>query len=112
MQDYILKESPIKKLLDAIRIITIGGTYFGERNTNFDVINTVATPADETHELLNSREIKILKLVAEELSSSQIAARLCVSVSSVDSPHKNNINKSDENNIVVLIKFAVSGKLI
>jgi DNA-binding CsgD family transcriptional regulator len=62
--------------------------------------------------LLSNREIEVLKLVAQELSSAEIAARLFVSVSTVDSHRKNIMIKLGVDNIVGLVKIAVENKLI
>jgi two-component system, NarL family, response regulator NreC len=111
-EGYILKDSPIEELKKAIIQVAEGGTYFGERYGNEEGLNTTTIPADKILNLLSNREMEVLKLVAQELSSSQIAARLFVSVSTVDSHRKNMMVKLGVDNIVGLIKIAISNNLI
>src|SRR5690606_22794116 len=103
--------SPIEVLVNAIRTVAGGESYYGDRYSD-DHQNTVTTPPNKILELLSSREIEVLKLVAQELSSSEIAARLFVSVSTVDSHRKNIMIKLGVDNIVGLVKIAVENKLI
>lgn len=112
IQGYLLKDSPIEILEEAIRTVAEGKTYFTERYGKTQEINTVTLPSDKTLELLSSREVEVLKLVAQELSSAEIAQRLFVSVSTVDSHRKNIMVKLGVDNIVGLIKIAVKNNLI
>ncbi|MDZ7933446.1 MAG: LuxR C-terminal-related transcriptional regulator [Emticicia sp.] len=77
-----------------------------------DEINTVTFPKNKALAVLSSREIEVLKLIAQEYSSSQIAEKLFVSVSTIDSHRKNIMIKLGVDNIVGLIKLAVQHKLI
>ncbi len=110
-EGYLLKDSPIDALVEAIETVATGGTYYGNRYSD-DHQNTVTTPPNKVLELLSNREIEVLKLVAQELSSAEIAARLFVSVSTVDSHRKNIMIKLGVDNIVGLVKIAVENKLI
>lgn len=111
IQGYLLKDSPVDLLVEAIRQVAKGENYFSERYSD-DHQNTVTTPPNKVVELLSSREIEVLKLVAQELSSAEIAARLFVSVSTVDSHRKNMMVKLGVDNIVGLVRFAVENKII
>lgn len=111
-EGYLLKDSPIEQLLEAIEKVAAGEQYFGERYGENTSLNTVTTPVDKTLKLLSSREKDVLKLVAQELSSSEIAQRLFVSVSTVDSHRKNIMVKLGVDNIVGLVKIAVNNGLI
>lgn len=111
-QGYLLKDSPIENLSLAIKTVYEGETYFGDRYSQIDTINTVTLPESKATSVLSSREIEVLKLVAQELSTSQIAEKLFVSVSTVDSHRKNIMVKLGVDNIVGLVKIAVKSNLI
>jgi two-component system, NarL family, response regulator NreC len=111
-EGYLLKDSPFNTLSEAIETVHYGNTYFADRYSQNDAINTVTLPENKAISVLSSREIEVLKLVAQELSTSQIAEKLFVSVSTVDSHRKNIMVKLGVDNIVGLVKIAVKGQLI
>lgn len=111
-QGYILKDSPMDMLYEAIESVAAGEEYFGERYASKAAVNTATTPDGQILNLLSLREIEVLKLVTQELSSAEIAQRLFVSVSTIDSHRKNIMIKLGVDNIVGLIKVAVNNGLI
>ncbi|AWW00446.1 response regulator transcription factor [Arcticibacterium luteifluviistationis] len=111
-QGYILKDSPVEILQEAIEKVANGGEYFGERYGKETNVNTATTPSAQILNLLSLREIEVLKLVSQELSSAEIAQQLFVSVSTIDSHRKNIMLKLGVDNIVGLIKIAVNNGLI
>jgi DNA-binding NarL/FixJ family response regulator len=56
---------------------------------------------------ISEREIEVLKLIAQELSTNQIAERLFVSVNTVETHRKNLFRKLGVKNALGLIKFAL-----
>lgn len=56
---------------------------------------------------LSEREIEVLKLIAQELNTNQIAERLFVSVNTVETHRKNLFRKLGVKNALGLIKFAI-----
>ena len=111
IQGYILKDSPVEVLSEAIETVAQGAEYFTDRYQT-EHLNTVTTPENKMKELLSKRELEVLKLVAQEYSSAQIAEQLFLSVSTVDSHRKNIMIKLGVDNIVGLIKVAVQNGLI
>lgn len=111
-EGYLLKDSPLDSLSHAIQVVYNGNTYFGDRYSQNESINTVTFPENRAISVLSSREIEVLKLVAQEFSTSQIAEKLFVSISTVDSHRKNIMVKLGVDNIVGLIKIAVKNNLI
>jgi len=61
---------------------------------------------------LTEREIEILRLVAEGLSSVEIGEQLFISPRTVDTHRNHLIQKLDVNGIAGLVRFAVSHKLV
>lgn len=98
---YIMKNSSLQTVLDAIRTVNEGHSYF---------VNTIENEIPKNELVFSTREKEILLLIAEEKSSLEIAEILFVEKSTVDSHRKNmsrkikNIGKSD------LIKFAKEQK--
>lgn len=61
---------------------------------------------------LNDRELAILRLVAEGLTSGQIAARLSLSAETIKWYRKKLLDKFDADNAVVLVRKAAQSGLI
>ena len=59
------------------------------------------------HEILGAREREVLQLLAEGLTSSQIAQRLSVSTSTVETHRRNIMRKLDVHNVAELTKYAI-----
>ncbi len=61
---------------------------------------------------LTSREIEILKLIAEGFSNKEIGEQLFISHRTVDTHRTNLMNKLEVNNIAGLIRYAISNGFI
>ena len=115
IQGYVLKDAPVDELLQAIKTVGSGHTYFGEGITESDkklTGNTTTTPANKLSELLSPREYEILKLICEELSSAEIGEKLFLSTGTVDTHRRNILVKLGVNNTVGLVKFALQNGLL
>lgn len=62
--------------------------------------------------MLSEREIEVLKLIAQELNTGEIAEALFVSVNTVETHRKNLMKKLGAKNAIGLIKFALRFGLI
>ena len=58
------------------------------------------------------RELEVLKLLAEELTSKQIAAKLFISERTVETHRKNLMRKTGANNAIGLVRYAYANKLL
>ena len=116
IQGYVLKNAPTEELLNGIKAVADGQTYFSKEidymNNDDDLKNTLTFPDNKVEDILSPREIEILKLVCEEMSSSEIAAKLFLSVSTVDTHRKNILIKLGVNNTVGLVKYALKHQLL
>jgi len=63
-------------------------------------------------ELLTSREVEILKLIAEGMNSKAIAKKLFLSDSTVINHRKNMISKSSSKNVAQMISYGIRNKII
>lgn len=116
IQGYVLKNAPLEELLTALRAVNDGGSYFskdihiGDRDEDFR--NTITIEDRQIDDILSRRELEVLKLICREYSNAEIAEKLFLSVSTVETHRKNLIAKLGVNNTVGLVKFALRHKLI
>jgi DNA-binding NarL/FixJ family response regulator len=109
---YLLKDTDKAELEEAIRKLHAGLPYYSEK-----VLKIITTGEKDktliTKELaqLSAREIDVLKLIAQEFSTNEIAEQLFVSVNTIESHRKSLMKKLDVKNVVGLIKFAMRHKL-
>ena len=116
LQGYLLKNAGIEELKSAIQTVAAGGTYYSKEinimDATNDFRNTITIDDKQVDEILSKREIEILKLICKEYSNAEIAEKLFLSISTVETHRKNLISKLGVNNTVGLVKFAIKNKLI
>lgn len=112
-EGYILKNTGRQELMNAIHRITDNSTYYSN-----EVLNIMMTrlkkqkTIEKNTALLTPREIEIVKLIMEELSSEEIADKLFISKRTVDTHRKNIIQKTNTRTLVGLLKFAMENNLV
>jgi two-component system, NarL family, response regulator NreC len=115
IQGYILKNASLDELLGALQSVHDGGRYFskdihiGDRDEDFR--NTITIEDRQIDEILSRRELEVLRLICKEYSNAEIAEKLFLSVSTVETHRKNLIAKLGVNNTVGLVKFALRNNL-
>jgi len=115
IQGYLLKNASLEELLGALRSVHEGGRYFskdihiGDRDEDFR--NTITIEDRQIDEILSRRELEVLRLICKEYSNAEIAEKLFLSVSTVETHRKNLIAKLGVNNTVGLVKFALRNNL-
>ena len=115
IQGYILKDASVEELNSAIRTVYNGGTYFSKEidiRQSSNLINDISVADSKVEEILSRREIEVLELVCKEYSNVQIAEKLFLSVSTVETHRKNLISKLGVTNTVGLVKFALKNNLL
>ncbi|QEC42187.1 response regulator [Pseudobacter ginsenosidimutans] len=116
IQGYLLKNASMEELKKALKAISTGEKYFSKEinilDTEQDFRNTITIEDKKVEEILSRREIEILTLICKEFSNSEIAEKLFLSVSTVETHRKNLIAKLGVNNTVGLVKFALKNRLI
>ena len=116
IQGYVLKNASLDELMQALKAVNDGGTFFskdihiGDRDEDFR--NTITIEDKQIDEILSRRELEVLRLICKEYSNAEIAEKLFLSVSTVETHRKNLIAKLGVNNTVGLVKFALRHKLI
>ena len=85
---YILKNSSLKEVLNAIVSVYEGNTYF-DANLNTNDLQVNGTTKKKG--LLTKRQIEILELVAQGKTSREIATQLYIGIRTVETHRKNMI---------------------
>lgn len=83
---YILKNSSLKEVVNAIITVAKGDTYF-DANINTNVLHSNRT--NKTKGILTKRQIEILELIAQGKTSREIADLLFIGIHTVDTHRKN-----------------------
>lgn len=108
---FLFKNTSLEVLSEAIQRVAAGDTYFSSE-VALILLKSSANPGSPLLAQLSEREIEILKLVAQGLSSSEIGQQLFISPRTVDTHRNNIIQKLDVPGIAGLVQFAIRNKLI
>jgi len=112
-EGYILKNTGKEELLTAIEKIANNGTFFSSEVISVlmqDVKKEKKIVENTSH--LTTREIEIVKLITQELTTNEIAEKLFISPRTVDTHRKNILEKTHSKTIVGLIKYAFENELV
>lgn len=108
---YVLKESIANDLIDCIRRVAAGEYYISSSISGYLVEKNKATPKQSEFDRLTTAEKEILKLIAQNKTSAQIAEELFRSVRTIEN-HRNNIcNKLGLKGPHALLLYAIQHKL-
>lgn len=107
---YILKNTSKNELLEAIRTVADGGTYFSSVILKYTVKNAVNEESSLISKLTN-REIEIIKLVVKSMTNKEIATQLFLSELTINTHRKNAMQKLELKNTASLVKFALDNNL-
>ncbi|HET7695632.1 MAG TPA: response regulator transcription factor [Vicinamibacterales bacterium] len=110
VRGYVLKQSEPAELLQAIRAAAAGGTYIDSALTARVTAAFVGRPS--THQRqpsggVSERELEVLRLIACGYSNKEIAARLSLSVKTVEAHKANAMRKLDLSGRIDIVKYAV-----
>ncbi|MDW6017204.1 response regulator transcription factor [Vibrio plantisponsor] len=108
---YMLKEISASKMVQAIKTVNQGSTYFCESVTQ-TLFTGEITPAANKPNPLSRREEAVLKLVAQGCSSKKIASLLSISYRTVETHRQNIKHKLDIHSTAELAKYAVQHGLL
>lgn len=108
LHGYLLKDATTAKLLEGIRLVIAGGTYFDTAVINPLQTNDSPFQDDFAQRLnLTFREIEIIRLIKIGLTNEQIAEKLNLSFFTVKTHRKNIHFKLGLSKVSELIEFAV-----
>jgi two-component system, NarL family, response regulator NreC len=113
---YLLKESPERDLLPAIRSVIDGKAFFSPIVSRLLVEDYVrqmqAKDLNDSYDLLSPREREILQLVAEGKTNKDVAVMLNLSLYTVETHRSNILEKLNLHSVPELILYAVRKDVI
>lgn len=109
---FVEKTAGLFEFKKGLETIANGGTYFGPAVAAL-LRNVVANPSTASAaDFLTDREREILQLVAESHSTKEIAAKLIISVKTVDNHRTNLMRKLNLHDVASLTRYALDVGLI
>lgn len=109
---FVEKTAGLLEFKKGLETVANGGTYFGPAVAAL-LRNVVANPAaSNASDFLTDREREILQLVAESHSTKEIAAKLGISIKTVDNHRTNLMRKLDLHDVASLTRYALEIGLI
>jgi len=104
---YLLKNADKEEIIEAIHTVAKGKTYLSD-----EAASTLKHAAHEDSPVLTRRENEVLKLIADGQTNPEIAGKLFLSLSTVDTHRKSLMRKLNIKNTALLIRYAIEHKLI
>ncbi len=105
---YLLKDATKPEILKTIHEVNSGKT-----SVNFSVSEILKNKkANNELPALTRREKEILDLISEGLTNQEIADKLFLNITTIDSHRKNMLTKFNAKNTAALIKIAMTNNLI
>jgi DNA-binding NarL/FixJ family response regulator len=107
---FVSKNSPPKELLDAIHALRMGRGFLSPTVTEH-VVSALSSPVDDAPNL-TKRELEVLQLVSEGLTSKEIAVRIGVSPRTVDTHRASLMAKLGVRKASELVRVAIRDGLV
>jgi len=98
---YVLKNATQEELMEAIQAVAIGKTYLSK-----EAATSLRKYAESEIPVITRREKEVLELIADGMTNNEIAQKLFISTTTVDSHRKNLLTKFDAKNTALLIRTA------
>ncbi len=109
---FVPKDSAADELVNAIRTISVGKKYITKSLAGKIASSLADKTSTKPHEKLSDREFQILCLIAEGFSVNEIAEKLSISVSTVNTYHTRIFEKMDMKSNAELIRYAIQNNLV
>lgn len=109
---YLTKDSASSEIITAIRRIASGRKYISQSLAEILASDIDDTIDKEAHEILSDREFQILGLIANGISQTEIADKLALSISTVNTYRSRILEKLCLRTNADLIHYAFKNKLI
>jgi DNA-binding NarL/FixJ family response regulator len=115
---YVVKESAADRLIHGLEAIS-RGEYFLDSSVSHKVVEELidfpikeAKITDTAYGALSSREQEVMRLLAEGLSTKEIAEKLFISPKTVENHRSNIMHKLGLHSIIELVRYATKLGLI
>ena len=113
---YIMKNAPRQEFLTGLQMVKQGNKFYSSQLTETMLEVTPLKVKNESNikllALLSQREREVLQLIAEGISSKEIADRLHLSSGTIETHRKNLLKKLNARNSAELIRMAISEGLL
>lgn len=109
---FVTKTATRFQLFDSIMNIYKGEKTVKNSKQSFLQINTIFQQELISRYALTPRELEVIKLIALEFLSAEIAMKLCVSEFTVDTYRKNITKKLNARNVASIVNFAHRWQLV
>jgi DNA-binding NarL/FixJ family response regulator len=105
---YVLKNATQEELMEGIETVVKGKQFL-----SFDAAHALRkTDTQNNMPVITRREKEVLELIADGMTNNEIAQKLFISSTTVDTHRKNLLAKFEAKNIAALIKVAVQMHMI
>lgn len=115
VKGFVLKNSGIEKVIEAIHRVAAGENYFSEELL-VNILNHMREGGKPEPEVpdneISDRELEILYHVCLGLSNQEIADKLFISKRTVDKHRANLLSKTGCRNTAALVMYAIKNKMI
>jgi DNA-binding NarL/FixJ family response regulator len=110
---YLLKDSAVTDLVAGIEAVAVGRAYYSPavQRSLSELVRAKSGPPRGL-ETLTDREREVLRMVAEGLTTKEIAADLSISMRTVESHRANLMRKLDLRSVARLTQFAIRAGLV
>jgi DNA-binding NarL/FixJ family response regulator len=112
---YILKNTGKEKLIEAIKTVYQGGTFFSDRVKDALISSMVSAKKKAGNSFLpglTRREKEIIGLIVNEYTTHEIAEKLFISEKTVETHRKNLLQKLNARNTAGLVRIAMEKGLV
>jgi two-component system, NarL family, response regulator NreC len=104
---YVLKQSPTKQLLDAVRIVSAGGSYIDTALIERSARAKVEEIESRRSPTVSEREKHVLRMMAIGHSNKEIAVDLEISIRTVEVHKANAMRKLKLHGRIDVVRFAI-----
>jgi len=109
---YLLKNTSSTELIEAVKTVNNGQQFLAKEVQEKLISSSLGQKSTSYIPKLTRREKEVLKLILEELTTKEIAEKLCVSVATVETHRLHLLSKLDVRNTAGLVKVAINKGLV
>ena len=111
---YLLKDSPISELINAVKQLHAGRAHFGAAAARVlaNQVQNPAASASDPYGRLTPREREVFHMIVEGRTSKEIAAKLGISTKTAENHRANVLDKLDARNTADVVRYAVRRGLL
>lgn len=110
---YVLKSAGVDELWAAIRAVSRGQSYFVAPIGDYVAgwASGASAPDSDPMASLSPRQREVLQMIAEGMSTKEIAHQLHLSVSTIDSHRSELMRRLNKHDVASLVRFAIEHRL-